>query len=263
MKKNWKALAAIGAVVIIVAVALVIITMRPADRTAEPEPSGDSNIIAGKFGFPVSRLNIGEGGTKKASDSKTIIGYDGTCDSAAQAAANYAPLIEDVNVTTWVQQKKVLTEVSNPGPWFEKVTFEGTLASEAKERLPGAFDGGWYTRSDVAAGGMYRVASCEEKKRAVVQVFLGALGSNVKTAPSAFFQTVTFELAWEGDWRITDAAIVQVNQDFGGRVRDGGPMSVGTNMEAEATPVLRDELVDAFFTDKSREGWVEYANAKR
>ncbi|MGY2747731.1 hypothetical protein [Arthrobacter sp. UYCu723] len=261
MKKNWKALVAIAAVVIIVAVAVVIINMRPAGQAAQP--SGDSSIVAGKFGFPVSKINVGEGGTKKASDGKTITGYNGTCDSAAQAAANYAPLIKDVNVTTWPQQKKALTEVSKPGPWFEKVTFEGTLASEAKDWLPGAFDGGWYTRSDVEAGGMYRVASCEDKKRAVVQVFLGALGSNVKTAPSAFFQTVTFELGWDGDWKISDASVVPVNQDFGGRVKDGGPMSVGTNMEGEATPVLRDELVNAFFKDKSREGWVEYANAKR
>lgn len=40
-------------------------------------------------------------------------------------------------------------------------------------------------------------------------------------------------------------------------------MSVGTNMEDEPTPVLRDDLVNAFFKDISREGWVEYANAKR
>ena len=71
MKKNWKAMVAIAVVVIIVAVAVIIINMRPADRTAQPEPSGDSSIVAGKFGFPVSKINIGEGGTKTAADGKT------------------------------------------------------------------------------------------------------------------------------------------------------------------------------------------------
>ncbi|MFB0839999.1 hypothetical protein ACETK3_18590 [Arthrobacter sp. E44] len=259
MRKHWKALTAVGVVILAVAVAVILIN-RPAPAT-EQDPS--SLQASGKFGFPVSEIKIGEGGTKKASDGKTITGYNGTCDSAAQAAANYTHLIKDVNVTTWAQHKKTLTELSKPGPWFEKVTFNGNLAVDAKDRLPGAFDGGWYTRTDVASGGLYRVADCEEKNRAIVQVFAGAVSANVKTAPSAFFETVTLELVWEGDWKISDAAIVPANQDFGGRVKDGGPMSVGTNMEGEPTPVLRDELVNAFFKDKSREGWVEFANAKR
>lgn len=259
MKKHWKTLAAVGVVILVVAVAVILINRPAPAKEQDPSPLQAS----GKFGFPVSNIKIGEGGSRKASDGKTITGYNGTCDSAPQAAANYAPLIKDVNVTTWAQQKKALTEVSKPGPWFEKVTFNGNLAVEAKEQLPVAFDGGWYTRTDVAAGGLYRVASCEDKKDAVVQVFVGALSANREASPSAFFQTITLELVWDGDWKISDAAIVAVGQDFGGRVKDGGPMSVGTDMEAEPTPVLRDELVDAFFKDKSREGWVEYANAKR
>ncbi len=158
MKKNWKALVAIAAVVIIVAVAVVIINMRPAGQAAQP--SGDSSIVAGKFGFPVSKINIGEGGTKKASDGKTTTGYNGTCDSAAQAAANYAPLLRDVNLSTWAAQKKALSEVSKPGPWVASATLSGDILAGLKEQPPGAFEGGWVQRADVAAGGMYRLASC-------------------------------------------------------------------------------------------------------
>lgn len=96
-----------------------------------------------------------------------------------------------------------------------------------------------------------------------MQVFTGAVSARVNKAANGVFQTVTFELVWDGDWKISDAAIVAKGQDFGGRVKDAGPMSVGTNMEDEPTPVLRDDLVNAFFKDISREGWVEYANAKR
>jgi hypothetical protein len=260
MRKHWKALTAIGVVILVIAVAVVLLNP-PTPAAQSDDPSALQ--ASGKFGFPVSGIKIGEGGTKTAGDGKTITGYSGTCDSAAQAAANYTHLIKDVNVSTWAQQKKTLAEVSKPGPWFEKVTFEGDLLTNAKDLPNGPFDGGWFSRTDVASGGLYRVASCEEKKKAVVQVFFGAVSANVKTAPSAFFQTATFELAWDGDWKISDAAIVANGQDFGGRVKDAGPMSVGTNLEDEATPVLRDDLVNAFFKDISREGWVEYANAKR
>lgn len=260
MRKHWKLITALGAVILVIAVAVVLLNP-PAPAAKPDDPS--SLQASGKFGFPVSGIKIGEGGTKTASDGKTITGYNGTCDSAAQAAANYTHLIEDVNVSTWAQQKKILAEVGKPGAWTEKVTFQGDLLTTTKDLPNVPFDGGWFYRTDVASAGLYRSASCEAKKKAVVQVFFGAVGANVKTAPSAFFQTATFELVWDGDWKISDAAIVANGQDFGGRVKDGGPMSVGTNMEDEATPVLRDDLVNAFFKDISREGWVQYANAKR
>ncbi|MET3174650.1 UNVERIFIED_ORG: hypothetical protein ABIB52_002501 [Arthrobacter sp. UYCu721] len=263
MKKNWKALVAIAAVVIIVAVAVVIINMRPAGQAARREPGADSSIVAGKFGFPVSKINIGEGGTKKASDGKTITGYNGTCDSAVQAAANYAPLLSEVNLKSWAEQKKTLTEVSIPGPWFEKVTFRGDLMTTTKDLPAGAFDGGWISRSDVAAGGMYRVASCEEKKRAVVQVFIGSLNAQVKTGPAGGFGTVPMELSWDGDWKITDASQSADDPDFGGRAKDKGP-SVGAPGEPTGDfLVLNQNLVNSVFSSTSRAGWVEYANAKR
>ncbi|MCP1415632.1 hypothetical protein [Paenarthrobacter sp. A20] len=260
MRKHWKLLTALGAVILVIAVAVVLLNP-PAPAAKQDDPGALQ--ASGKFGFPVSGIKIGEGGTKTASDGKTITGYNGSCDSAAQAAANYIHLIEDVNVSTWAQQKKTLAEVGKAGAWTEKITSKGDLLTTSKELSSLSFDGGWVYRSDVAAGGLYRVASCEPKEAAVVQVFFGATSANVKAAPSAFFQTVTFALVWDGDWKVADAAIVANGQDFGGRVKDAGPMSVGTNMDDEATPVLRDDLVNSFFKDKTREGWVEYANAKR
>lgn len=261
MRKHWKLLTAVGAVILVIAIAVVLLNPPSPPVAKQDDPS--SLQASGKFGFPVSTIKIGEGGTKTTSDGKTITGYNGSCDSAAQAAANYTHLIKDLKLDTWTQQKKNLTEVGKLGPWFERVTSSNDVLAEAKNPVPGSFEGGWYSRTDVAAGGLYRIANCEEKKKAVVQVFSGAVSARVNKTPNGVFQTVTFELVWDGDWKISDAAIVTNGQDFAGRVKDGGPMSVGTNMEDEATPVLRDDLVNAFFKDVSREGWVEYANAKR
>ena len=260
MRKHWKLITALGAVIVIIALAVAL--LNPPSPKANEDHS-DPLRAEGKFGFPVSNVTIGEGGTRTASDGMTITGYSGTCNSAAQAAANYTHLIEDVNVLSWAQQKKALAEIGQPGPWVERATYKGALLTNAKDLPNGPFDGGWFYRADVPSGGLYRVASCDAKKKAVVQVFTGAIAARPNKAPNAFFQTVTFELSWEADWKISDAAIVAHGQDFGGRVPDGRPMNVGTNMDDEPKPVLRQELVDAFFKDLSREGWVEYANAKR
>jgi hypothetical protein len=260
MKKNWKALTAVAAVILIVAVAAILINLRP---TPALEPTPDALQATGKFGFPTSEIKIGEGGTKKASDGKPITGYNGTCDSAAQAAANYAPLMEDVNPQTWAQQKKALTEVSKPGPWFSTAVVVGDAAAGLKEQPPGAFDGGWFTRTDVAAGGMYRVASCEEKKTAVVQVFIGSLEGRTDSMPLAGFRTVSLELGWEGDWKITDALVRVDDPDFAGKVKDKGPSGPLPEGPTGSIPTLTSAVVDGLFKDVSREGWIEYANAKR
>ncbi|MEW1857444.1 hypothetical protein AB0268_12725 [Pseudarthrobacter oxydans] len=264
MKKNWKAMVAIAVVVIIVAVAVIIINMRPADRTAQPEPSGDSSIVAGKFGFPVSKINIGEGGTKTAADGKTPIGYNGTCDSAAQAAANYAPVLLNVNPKTWETQKATLNSLAVPGPWVESATYVGNVAAEAeaKGELPKTFDGGWIDQINVNAGGMYRMASCEPKKEAVVQVLFGGLGTS-DALPQGFFGTQTMELTWEDDWKISDSLTGINDSDLATRVKDKGPSGGVGGTPTGRMPTLDAALVERYFKDLSKEGWVEYANASR
>ncbi|ABM10422.1 hypothetical protein [Paenarthrobacter aurescens] len=260
MRKHWKALTAVGVMILIVAVAVILIN-RPAPAT-EQDPG--SLQASGKFGFPVSDINIGEGGTTKASDDKTITGYNGTCDSAAQAAANYAPLLRDVNLKTWESQKKALGEVSKPGPWVASATLSGDiLAGLEEEQPPGAFEGGWVQRADVAAGGMYRVASCEQERSAVVQVFIGSLDGRTNSVPLANYGTVSMELGWEGDWKITDAMPEADDPSFGGRVKDAGPSGQDPAGPTGEVPLLSNDLVEWVFKDASRQGWIEYANAKR
>jgi hypothetical protein len=257
-KKHWKALIAVAAVILIVAVAVVLIN-RPTP-SAEPQP--DALTATGKFGFPVSTIRIGEGGTKTASDGKTPIGYNGSCDSAAQAAANYAPVLRDVNIPTWGTQKRVLAEAGTAGPWMDAAIVVGDVVAGSKD-VPGTFDNGWYDRTDVKVGGMYRLVNCEAKTKAVVQVFIGSLSAQTKTSPLASFDTVSMELSWNGDWKISDALVLGADRDFGGRVKDNGPGGPVLGTPTGSIPDLTDELLTRSFEDKSREGWVEYANATR
>lgn len=255
MREHWKALTALGVVIIVVVIVVIIMT-RPA--TPAPETKG-----AGKLGFPVSDIRIGEGGSRKAGDGKTPIGYDGSCNSAIQAAANYAPLLRDFSFKTWAVQKKTLTEVSKPGEWFKNTTFPNDFLKNSKELPPGTSTVGFLRRTDVAAGGMYRVGFCKEKEKAVVQVFAGSVGARVNAGLSAGFETLSLELSWDGDWKITDSLPGSTaTEDFGGKVKDIGPYG-GARESDGASPTLTASMVDDVFKNASREGWVEYANAKR
>jgi hypothetical protein len=264
MKKNWKALVAIAAVAIIVAVAVVLINLRPSDQAAQPEPSADSGMVAGKFGFPVSKINIGEGGTKTAGDGRTPTGYDGTCDSAAQAAANYTPLLVDVNLETWETQKATLNSLAVPGPWLEPALLPFSVIADAKTQgnQLKSFAGGWMEQANVKAGGMYRMVSCEPKKTAVVQVFFGALGVS-DTLPQGYFGTRTMELTWKGDWKISNAVTGANDADLVSQLKDKGPTGGLGGTPTGKIPPLDEPLVARYFGDLSKEGWVEYANATR
>lgn len=264
MKKNWKALAAIAAIVIIVAVAVVLINLRPGAQAAQPEPSADNGMVAGKFGFPVSKINIGEGGTKTAGDGRTPIGYNGSCDSAAQAAANYTPVLADVNLETWATQKATLNSLAAPGPWLETALLPGDSVAEAAAQgnRVKTFGGGWMARTNVNAGGMYRMVSCEPKKAALVQVFYGALGAS-DTLPEGYFSTKTMDLTWKGDWKISNLVTGVDDADLVSRLKDKGPFGGLGRTPTGKIPPLDESIVTRYFGDLSKEGWVEYANATR
>lgn len=264
MKKNWKALAAIAAVLIIVAIAVVLINLRPGAQAAQPEPGADNGMVAGKFGFPVSKINIGEGGTKTAADGKTPTGYNGTCDSAAQAAANYTPVLADVNLETWETQKSTLNSLAVPGPWLETALLPFSIIAEAKaqDQQMKTFAGGWIDQTNVKAGGMYRVVSCEPKKTAVVQVFYGALSTS-DTLPAGYFSTKTMELTWKGDWKISNLVTGVNDADLVARLKDKGPFGGMGRTPMGKIPPLDEAIVARYFKDLSKEGWVEYANATR
>lgn len=264
MKMNWKVLVANAAMVVIVAVAVVLINFRPSEQTAPPQPEPDSGMVAGRLGFPVSKINIGEGGTKIAADGKTPIGYSGTCDSAAQAAANYTPVLADVNLKTWETQKVTLNSLAVPGPWLDTVLLPGDSVTDvvAQGTELKSFSGGWMEQTNVKAGGMHRMVSCESKKTAVVQVFFGALGTS-DTLPQGYFGTRTMELTWKGDWKISNVVTGVNDADLVSRLKDKGPSGGLGGTPSGNIPPLDESIVARYFKDLSKEGWAEYANATR
>lgn len=261
MKGRWKLLIAVAVVVVAVVVTAVVTSLRPGIPNPADSQAGGLGA-SGKLGFPVSKLAVGEGGTKTAADGKTPIGYDGSCDSAAQAAANYLPVRNDFNTTTWEAQKKALLQVSLPGPQKDLALQMNDASAVNKEMQNAGFDGGWLYRFDVKAGGLYRVVSCEAKKSALIQVFTGGLNAQRATAPRPVFTTFPVELEWDGDWKYANAFQPVGDPTMGGRLKDTGPAMQPEGFTQTLT-VLTSKDVAGLFQGVSREGWIEYANATR
>ncbi|WP_284762028.1 hypothetical protein [Arthrobacter sp. efr-133-R2A-63] len=260
MRGRWKLLIAVAVVIVAAVASALVMSLRPGSPA--PPSSQPGLGPSGKLGFPVSQLAVGQGGTKTAADGKTPIGYDGSCDSAAQAAANYLPLRADFNAKTWETQKKALLQVSLPGPQKDLTLQLNDSNAMNKAMQEGGFDGGWIDRSDVKAGGLYRLASCEAKNSALIQVFSGSLTAQVTTAPRPAFSTAEVELAWDGDWKFANAFQPSGDPTMGGRVKDAGP-AMQLEGFSQTLPVLTAKDLNALFQGKGREGWIEYANATR
>ncbi|WP_422933305.1 hypothetical protein [Sinomonas sp. P47F7] len=255
-------MAAAIVVAAITAAALILGT-----RHDQPVAEAAATVAGGgKLGFPVSQVRIGSGGSGVAADGKTPIGYDGSCNSAAAAAANYLPVIADVHPSAWRAQQKALAQIDVSADELEAKT---TLADLEAKNLEASgirtFDGDWVTRTDVASGGLYRLVSCSERTSALVQVVYGVVDARTGDDPKASFVTQSLDLSWHGgDWMVTRSqAPLGDNGTLGGRLPDRGPNAAALPAPGGKAPVLTKELADQAFKDVSREGWIEYANALR
>ncbi|WP_415854292.1 hypothetical protein [Sinomonas sp. G460-2] len=263
MRRHWKAFLAAAIVVAALTVAALILGTRndqPAAVAAAPVAGG------GKLGFPVSPVRIGSGGSGVAADGRTPIGYDGSCDSAAAAAANFMPVIADVRPSAWPAQRKALAQIDvNTGELSDLATLAGLGAKTLKLPNWRSFDGDWVTKTDVAAGGLYRMVTCIDRDKALVQLVYASIDAGTEGAKASFV-TQALDLGWQGsDWKVTRSQIPVGSTDLtlGGRLPDRGPNLAALPAPDGRPPVLTRDLADQAFKDVTREGWIEYANALR
>lgn len=263
MRRHWKALLAAAIVVAAVAGAVLVLGTRP----GQPAPEPAATVAGGgKLGFPVSPVKIGSGGSGVAADGKTPIGYDGSCNSAASAAANYMPAIADVHPSAWAAQQKALAQIDvNADELATKTTLADLEAKNLKASGIRTFDGDWVTRADVESGGLYRLVSCTEHRSALVQVVYARIDAQTAEDSKASFVTQSVDLAWQGgDWKvIRSQAPLGDNGTLGGRLPDRGPNLAALPAPDGKPPLLTKDLADQAFQAVSREGWIEYANALR
>lgn len=271
IRKHWKAVTAATIALLAVVVGSILVA-NPWGQAPAPAPTEDT-AGGSVLGFPVSKVKIGEGGTRTAVDGTTPVGYPSTCDGAAAAAANYAPVVWNKHPSGWAQQRKVLQQISTSSAELKsqdslQPSYQRMLKMPDFQR----FDKDWVDRVDVKAGGLYRVVECTANDTALVQVFYGVLtGRDPESTrtPGAYFLTQALRLKWQdGDWKIQRSLPVFTDgsgQDPLLQVPDVGPLSTRFPLVNGRVPTLTQEMADKAFarTDATRKGWIEYANATR
>ncbi|MCH6470769.1 hypothetical protein [Sinomonas terrae] len=263
MHRHWKAILAAAMVVAAVTAAALIL----GTRHDQPAPEPVATVAGGgKLGFPVSPVKIGAGGTGVSADGRTPVGYDGSCNSAAAAAANFMPVIADVHPSAWPVQQKALAQIDvNADELKDLATLADLEAKNLNASGIRTFGGDWVTRTDVESGGLYRMVSCTERRSALVQVVYARIDAQTGAGPKASFVTQSLDLSWQGgDWKVARSQPpLGDNGTLGGRLPDRGPNLAALPAPEGKPPVLTKDLANQAFKDVSREGWIDYANAVR
>ncbi|MFJ2353548.1 hypothetical protein [Glutamicibacter sp. NPDC087673] len=240
-------------IVAVVAIALVVVAsvlmsqdQDQSDSSAATTPTTPAKTS--EYGFPISHIRLGEGGTKTAPDGKTPIGYTASCEDAVRAAVNYVAA-DSYSPENWKNQKATLQQITASGEYNTK--YINATASLVSNNSASA-------ESSLISPAIYKVENCESGKSADIVVALqivdpGLILDGKTIAPSVEFRTQNQALVWEdNDWKI----------DFSPTpVRAESQLIIA---EGEKTPDSPNDLLNQIFVDSqgnplSRDGWTELA----
>lgn len=243
---------AVGLAVVLVVVVIVAATFWNRGTKDDDQSSvGDSvtNNSAGDL-----KITAGMGGTKMGPDGKTPLGYQKTCKGAAEAATNYAKLLEDSSLNLGEDTDKTIDEV----------VVDHDLAQERKSAVKmDALDQGVsddqlktlskevYEEFHPEWSGKFLVRDCTPGDHAKVSVTGISVSGNPGGDVTRLYGTSTYSLVWtDNDWKIS--------KDETGQGNDKDPLLEAENglpelKKAKATEVsYKDGKFSADQVDQDR-----------
>lgn len=238
---------------VVVTVALVALGSYFISSNTRQDPSAalpdtpDSQEIS-RFGFPISNIRLGEGGSSSTPIRGTRVGYTASCEDATRAALNYVSSLS-YSPSSWSKQEHEFKQILSRDEATQK--YAASISGMVKE----------YKATEtysVLDPGIYKVASCEPGKSAsihtAVKVKREAFKVGEKTSPEATTVYVSAQnLVWQdGDWKLNKDPLQGVDSLENQLVYTGG----------KKVPASSLTLLDELFTDTdgnpvSREGWLE------
>ncbi|MFD1375224.1 hypothetical protein ACFQ4U_02560 [Micrococcus antarcticus] len=240
-------------IVAVVAIALVVVASVLMSQNQDQPGSSAATTPAtpaktSEYGFPVSSIRLGEGGTGTAPDGKTPIGYTASCEDAVRAAVNYVAA-DSYSPENWKNQKATLQQITASGEYNTK--YINATASLVSNNSASA-------ESSLISPAIYKVENCESGKSANIAVALkiddpGLILDGRAIGPSVKIRTQNQALVWEGsDWKI-DFSPTPVRAESQLIIADG-----------EKAPESPNDLLNQIFVDSkgnplSRDGWMELA----
>lgn len=251
MKPVYKV--AIGVAVVAVAIgAGVLIGQGRSDGHATPPPSTPSSAPP-STAPSTGGLMAGAGGTRKAADGKTPIGFASSCDGAAQAAAAYTVALTDeigyarpgVAGAKRPGLKATLDYIfATGGAPDASVTEQRTILLGPNSVLPGL--------TAHPEWGGYRIADCVPKFTATIDLF-SCLTGYPDSDGGSICDTTPWELVWyANDWHVARLPVTAVDPDptsvFPDSTKAPNPLSAASRRQAIAA---------------GGPGWTEWANAPK
>jgi hypothetical protein len=236
---------------VITAVLLTGVITYVARGDARSTPGAPAAPVASAPGTPGGGLRVaaGAGGTAKAVDERTPIGYPSTCEGAVAAATNYSTAITEglyQNRLTATEFSALLGQLNGgldngPGPMSDLATHFSKIRTESKAaHIPFA---------DVQSHpewGAFRVQNCSAGAMAKVDI---AGWSKDGHAPG---ESVDYawhiSVLWSGnDWRLVSATDLE----------NSPTMAIPIRFRAAPLPALQRKVMIA----SGGPGWTEYTNA--
>jgi hypothetical protein len=250
MKPVFKVAIAVAVVAAAVAAGVLVGEGR-SDGNATPPPSTPTS--APPSTPSAGGLVAGAGGTRKADDGNTPIGFASSCDGAAQAAAAYAVSLTDeigyarpgVAGAKRPGLKATLDYIfSTGGAPDESVTEQRTVLLAPNTVLPGL--------TAHPEWGGYQIADCVPKFTATINLFSCLTGYPTSEGGS-ICDTTPWELVWYADdWHVSRIPATVVDPDpssvFPDSTKAPNPLSAAGRREAIAA---------------GGPGWTEWANAPK
>ena len=264
--RNWWTIAAAAVVAACVLAAVIWWVTGRGGNESTPAPQAPKSIAdratptapaaTGSFKVTSDGVSAGKGGTGLAPDSKTQIGFPGTCNGAVAAISAYLPTLTS-NVAP---VKSGATVVPGQAP----ATLASTLAyvldgasSDMRSKIEHSAQPNADSASEVdAAQGGYRIVQCVPQDSATIAVFYCTKFTHSYTTPEfegrTLCTTSTYQLKFLGtpsDWRIAA-------RDYPG-VAGPGRTRTGALLKGPLNRSQRQQLLGKI------EGWREYANAPK
>lgn len=248
MRRRWWFMGA-GLVVVIVAAVALTMALSHHETPTRPKTEVPDSTSIGRFGFPLSSIQVGKGARALAPDGHTPIGYGPSCEEAALAALNYAPTVADRQGDPNAVEATFLL-IWQDGDETKQ------LARSAKEVARQGATKGLTTSTEYP--GLYKIESCTPGKSAVVS-FIASTRNAYPTQENASVRIFKQSLVFQNDSWLLSHDLPETAPLPG----NGQPVSTSNGSQfVKITPAVINQL---FTGDQgealSRDGWVEVKHA--
>lgn len=241
-------IAAVVVAVAVVALGSYFISSNTKQDTSAALPNSPAPSETSRFGFPVSDIGLGEGGSSTTPNRGIRVGYTASCEDATRAALNYVAALS-YSPKSWGKQEAELKQILSEDETTRK--YAAAISGMVKE----------YKAAEtysVLEPGIYKIANCDPGKSASVHIAVKVKRESYKVGEKVSPESTSIyfsaqQVVWQnGDWKLNKDPLQGVDPLDNQLVYTGGQKAPTSQLT-----ILDDLFTDAEGNPVSREGWSE------